>query len=92
MDNLRKDRFIEKMLNIGLKEIFSQFYRKYDHRIVFEVWAEIMGNGIFNENFPKWRWTDKMTIREAVDSIEYSCDSIEVMIQRRGEEKERKRD
>ncbi len=65
------------------KEIFSQFYRKYDQQIVFEVWAEIMTNRGFNDYFDKWRWKPQMTFKEAGDSLQCCCDSIEVMIQQR---------
>ena len=89
LENSEKDRLIEKMFNVALKEIFSQLYRKYDQQIVFEVWAEIMTNRGFNDYFNKWRWKPQMTIMGAVDSLQCCCDSIEVMIQQRPEEKKK---
>jgi len=90
MNNLEKDRLIEKMFSLALKEVFSRFYRRYDKNTVSEVWAEIMINPGLNGFFNKWRWTPQMKIKEAVDSLQCCCDSIEVMIQQK-EKKERKR-
>jgi len=90
LKNSEKDILIEKMFDVTLKEVFSQFYRKYDKKIVFEVWAEIMTNPGLNVYFNKWRWTPQMKIKEAVDSLQCCCDSIEVVIQQE-EKKERKR-
>jgi hypothetical protein len=89
LDNSEKGRLIEKVFIVALKQIFSQFYRKFDQQIVFEVWAEIMTNPGFDDYFNKWRWKPQMTIMEAADSLDCCCDSIEVMIQQRQEEKKK---
>ncbi len=91
VENSEKDRLIEKMFNVAVKEVFSQFYRKYDQQIVFEVWAEIMTKRGSNDYFNKWRWTPEMTIKEAVDSLQYCGDSIEIMIQQRQEEEKKRK-
>ncbi len=89
LENSAKDRLIERVFNVALKETFSQFYRKFDQQIVFEVWAEIMTKRGFDDYFNKWRWKPQMTIMEAVDSLDWYRDSIEVMIQQRQEEKKK---
>ena len=89
LDNSEKGRLIEKVFIVALKQIFSQFYRKFDQQIVFEVWAEIMTNPGFDDYFNKWRWKPQMTFKEAVDSLQCCCDSVEVMIQQRQEEKKK---
>ena len=89
LENLEKERLIEKIFIAALKELFSQFYRKYDQESVFAVWAEIMTSRGFNDYLNKWRWEPRITIAEALDSLEGYCHSIEGMIRQHQEERQK---
>jgi len=78
-----RKKLIEKMFNAAVKEKFSQFSRKHDPQVVFEVWAEVMGNQGGRSCFSKWEWKAQMTITEALDYLDCCCDSIESLIQER---------
>jgi len=77
------EKLIEEMFQAALKEKFSQFARKYDPQIVFEVWTEIMGKEGNSFYFQKCGWIAEMTIQKALDGLDGCCDSIEASIQER---------
>ncbi len=86
-DNPRK-KIIDKMFEAGLKEKFSQLIRKYDPKLVFEIWTQVMRGGGVQGRFPKKEWDQKMTIKEALDCLDDYCKSIESLIRKlRGEKK-----
>ena len=88
-----RERLTERMFQAALKEKFSQLARKYDSELVFKVWAEveIAKCERVEPYFSKWGWNPKMTIMEALDSLDGYCDSIEAMIRER-QEKDKKQE
>jgi hypothetical protein len=88
-ENSEREQLIRKMFISALKETFSHFYRKYEEKLVFEVWAEIMANGGLNDYLSKWIWTPEMTFTEAIDSLHCCRSLIEAMVQQRQEEKKK---
>ena len=77
------------MFDAALKEIFSQLGRKYDRKVVFEVWAQIMKEGGVKTRFPKGEWTPEMTIEKTLDCLDDYSHALESLIQKRLEEKEK---
>jgi hypothetical protein len=86
----RKD-LIDKMFDAAMKERFSQLARKYDWRLLVEIWAEISKNGGVIEYFAKGEWEPKMTIDQALDRLDEYRDSVESLVQKRLDEWKRRR-
>jgi len=90
LGNLGNDRLIERLFNVAMKDKFSQFYRKYEQEVVFEIWAEIMTKKGLNEYLKRLRLEPEMTIKEVMDFLNSGYNAVEVMIQQRQEEKRKK--
>jgi len=80
-----RDKLIEEMFQAAMKEKFSQFARKYDPKIVFEIWTETVGRRGMNRYFQKCGWKPEMTIQEALDGLDHCCELIEALIRERVE-------
>jgi hypothetical protein len=87
-----RKKIIDKMFEAALKEKFSQWLRKYDPKLVFEIWTQVVRGGGVQGRFPKKEWDQKMTIEQALDCLDGYCKSIESLIRKllRGEKKEMK--
>lgn len=85
--NLQWERNLQKMFDAVLKDKFDHWNRKYGHKNVFPVWAEMMGNQKPRFYFRKAGWKLEMTIKEALEALEEYCREIEEKIPRGEEEK-----
>ncbi len=81
--NNGRERLIEKMFDAALKEKMNQMARKYDHDLVFELWARIEKFGHLKTYFGKWKWKPSMTIMEAMECLDDYCDGLETQLQER---------
>ncbi len=77
------------MFEAALKEKFCQLTRKYDPRLVFEIWTQIIRGGGVQGRFPQKEWDEKMTIKQALDFLDGYCKSIESLIRKTQVEKKR---
>jgi len=76
-------KIIEKMFEAALKEKFAQLARKYDPKVVFEIWTEIIrGGGVQGRFPPKEEWDQNVTIKQALDCLDGYCKSIESLIRK----------
>ncbi len=73
-----REKIISKMVDAALKEKYSGLYRKYDHKIVFEVWNATVNN---SRRSGHDKWSSEMTIQEALDSLDDLFDPVESLIQ-----------
>ena len=88
MKEYSRKKIIDKMFEAALKEKFSQLARKYDPKLVFEIWTQIIRGGGVQGRFPKKEWDQKMTIKQALDCLDGYCKSIESLIRKsQGEKK-----
>jgi hypothetical protein len=85
--NLQWERNLEKMFEVMLKDNFDHWSRKYDHQIVFEVWAEMMGSEGLRSHFRKVGWKVDMTIQAALEAFDDYGQQIENAILKREEGK-----
>jgi hypothetical protein len=44
--------------------------RKYDPKLVFEIWMQIKRGRGFQGRFPKKKWDQKVTIKQALDCLD----------------------
>ena len=70
------------MFEAALKEKFSQLVSKYDPKLVFEIWAQVVRGGGIQGRFPEKKWDQKMTIKQALDCLDGYCKSIESLIRK----------
>lgn len=83
MKEYSRRKIIDKMFEAALKEKFSQFVRKYDPNLIFEIWTQIIrGGGIQGRLPPKEEWDQKVTIKQALDCLDGYCRSIESLIRK----------
>jgi len=75
------------MFEAALKERFSELFRKFDPKLVFEIWEEILKHGGFQGRFPDGGWDLNLTIEQALDSLDAYCSTIESTILKRQEER-----
>jgi hypothetical protein len=81
-ENSRK-KILEKMFEAALKEKFGQLARKYDPKLVFEIWTQIIrGGGVQGHFPPKEKWDQNVTIKQALDCLDDYCKSIESLIRK----------
>ena len=73
-----REKIVSKMFDAAVKEKYSELYRKYDHKVVFEAWAGTVENARQRQH-DKWR--PKMTIQQALDSLDDLFDPVESLIQ-----------
>jgi hypothetical protein len=85
-----RKKIIDKMFEAALKEKFSQLVRKYDPKLVFEIWTQIIRGGAVQGCLPpKEKWDQNMTIKQALDCLDGFCKSIESLIRKcHGEKKD----
>jgi len=76
-----RSRLVEKMFDAALKVKMNELARKYDHNLVFELWARIEKFGHLKSYFGKWRWKPSMTITEALESLDDYCHGLEARLQ-----------
>jgi hypothetical protein len=81
--NGKRDRIIKKMFDAALKEKMNQLARKYNHDLVFELWARIEKFSHLKTYFGKWRWKPGMTIMEAMECLDDYCVGLETQLQER---------
>jgi len=87
MENSRK-KILKKMFEAALKEKFSQLASKYNPRLVFEIWTQIItGGGVQGRFPPKEKWDQNVTMKQALDCLDGYCESIESLIRKSREEK-----
>jgi len=65
-----RKKIIEKMFEAALKEKFIELKRKYQPDLVFEIWAKLLRIGGIKALLEKKDWDEKMTIKEALDSLD----------------------
>ena len=87
MKEYSRKKLIDKMFEAALKEKFSQLVRKYDPKLVFEIWTQIIRGGGVQGRFPKKEWNEKITIKQALDCLDVYCKSIESLIRKSQAEK-----
>jgi len=91
MKEYPRKMIIDKMFEAALKEKFSELLRKYDPRLVFEIWAEIIKSGGIQGLISDGGWDQNMTIEGALDSLDGYCNMIESTILKRQEEKKERK-
>jgi len=91
MKEYPRKMIIDKMFEAALKEKFSELLRKYDPRLVFEIWAEILKSGGVQGLISNGAWDQNMTIEGAIDSLDDYCNMIESTISKRQEEKKERK-
>ncbi len=69
------------MIDAAVKEKYSELYRKYDSKIVLEAWAKTVNN-VRQSVYDKW--SPRMTIQQALCSIDDLFDSIESLVRGAG--------
>ena len=74
-----RKKIVSKMVDAAVKEKFSELHRKYDHKIVFEAWATTVENARQSVHD---KWSPKMTIQQALDSLDDLFDPVESIIRR----------
>ncbi len=82
----QRDRLLEKMFDVALKEKINQLARKYDYGLVFELWARIEKFGHLKTYFGKWKWKPSMTINEAMECLDDYCQGLETLLPDREED------
>jgi len=82
-----RKKIIDKMFEAALKEKFAQLAIKYDPKLVFEIWAQIIRGGEVQGRFPKKEWDQKMTFKQALDCLDGHCKAIESLIRNCGKKK-----
>jgi hypothetical protein len=75
-----RKKIIDKMFEAALKEKFTHLASKYDPRLVFEIWTQIVRGGGIQGHFPKKEWNRNMTIEQALDCLDEYCKMIESFI------------
>lgn len=80
---VERGRLVEKMFDAALKEKINQLARKYDHSLVFELWARMAKAGCIKPYFCEWRWNPNMTITEAMDCLDDYFNGLENLLQMR---------
>ncbi len=78
-----REKLVEEMFQAAMKEKFSQFARKYDPKVVFEIWTETVGCRGMSRYFEKCGWKPEMTIQQALDALDNCCALIETLIRER---------
>ena len=79
--DMEKERLISKMFDAALKETFSRFYKKYDPKLVFEAWVQIIRNEGAKIYFVRKAWTRNITIDQALDHLDDYLAFVESSIQ-----------
>ena len=75
-------RLVEKIFEAALKEKLNSLTRKYDHRLVFKLWARMAKTGCIKPYFCEWRWKPDMTLTEAIDCLDDYCNGLEDKLQK----------
>ncbi len=70
------------MANAAVKEKYSELYRKYNHKIVLKAWAATVKDVIQNMHD---NWSPRMTIQQALDSLDDFFDPFESLIKAKEE-------
>ena len=82
MKEYSRKKIIDKIFEAALKEKFFRLARKYDPKLVFEIWTQIIRGGGVQGRFPKKEWDQKMTIEQALDCLDGYCKSIGSLIRK----------
>lgn len=73
------DILIQKMFEAAVKERFAQLAKKYDHDLVFNTWVNFIKKEF--QPFPReLEWKGRMTLAEALSSLETHFKAIEEYI------------
>ena len=73
-------KLMEKMLEATFAERFSRKARRYDRKLVFRIWAQLVRSGGIKEYLSQYEWNSHVKILEALDYMDDYCDSVEAMI------------
>ena len=87
MKEYSRKKIIDKIFEAALKEKFFRLARRYDPKLVFEIWTQIIRGGGVQGRFPQKEWDEKMTIKQALDYLDGYCKSIESLIRKSQAEK-----
>ena len=79
--DMERAKLIFKMFDAALKEKFCQFYRKYDPKMVFEAWLEIVKKEGGKNYLVRRAWTRNNTLDQALDQMDDYLGSIESSLQ-----------
>ena len=86
MKGKMSERVLARLIDAAMKERFFQLARKYDPRLVFEIWTPTVKAGGVRAYFGKDEWEQTMTVEQVLNCLDDYCSSIESLLRESHEE------